>query len=452
MLPIKPNWSEEMKIQSKTTRDHPVWPQILLPAIMLVMLASATGFAQELRKEGRYYVTEIKRNFTVQPAGTLEMNGIQGDIDITVWPKNEVQIVERLRMDVYTEEEAKRALEETKASYRQSGDRIIVGGMERSRNWLQSDFQISLPATFNLDVSTSGGNITARQIKGTARLRTSGGDVTLIETGGNIRATTSGGNVIVRDAEGDIDVKTSGGNLELERIKGILAGATSGGNISLRGASKDVRLRTSGGDVEIFDTDGSVNASTSGGNVRVENVRGRVDASTSGGDVILSNIKQEVEASTSGGDVRATGLYAPARLRTSGGDVNARDVQASINAATSGGDVDVEFTLKDFTKPHAITLKSSGGSITLAIPEKLPANIFAEIRLGDGRWFSRERYDISSDFPLKIQREEGGKEEGRRGISSSGNYIRGEGQINGGGDPITLTTSAGNITIRKLVR
>jgi len=410
----------------------------------LLMLIGAAGFAQDVRKEGRYYVSEIKRNFNVPATGTLEMAEITGDIDITVWPKNEVQILERLRMDVYTEEEAKRALEDRKASYSQSGDRIIVRGEgRRSRESLESSFQISLPATFNLDISTSGGNISARQIKGTSRLRTSGGDVTLLEIGGTVRAVTSGGNVTVRDGDGDIDVKTSGGDLDLERIKGVLIGATSGGNIMLRGATKDVRLRTSGGDVEIIDTDGAVIASTSGGNVRVENVRGRVEASTSGGDVILRNIKQEVEAATSGGDIDAVGLFGASRLRTSGGDVQLRDVQASVSAATSGGDVEVEFTLKDFTKPHTIDLKSSGGEIILTIPEKLPATINAEIRLGDSRWESRERYDISSDFALKISREDDRRE---------GRYIRGEGQINGGGDLITLITSAGNITIRKSAR
>jgi DUF4097 and DUF4098 domain-containing protein YvlB len=409
----------------------------------MMLFIGVAAFAQDVRKEGRYYVSEIKHNYTVSAAGTLEMANITGDVDVTVWPKNEVQILERLRMDVYTEEEAKRAVEDKKASYTQSGDRIIVRGEQRSRDWIQSNFQISVPATFNLDIATSGGNISARQVKGTTRLRTSGGDVTLVETGGSVRATTSGGNVTVRDSDGDVDVKTSGGDLELERIKGLLTGATSGGNITLRSATKDVRLRTSGGDVEIIDTDGSVNASTSGGNIRVENVRGRVDASTSGGDVILRNIKQEVEASTSGGDVDAVGLFAPARLRTSGGNVEVRDAQASLSASTSGGDVEVEFTLKEFTKPHAIDLKSSGGDVTLTIPEKLPANILAEIRLGDGRWSGWERFDISSDFPLKIQREEDGRE---------GRYIRGEGQINGGGDPITLMTSAGNITIRKLAR
>jgi DUF4097 and DUF4098 domain-containing protein YvlB len=417
---------------------------VLFQTAIFMLCLSLASFAQELRKEGRYYVSEIKRNFNVSATGTLEMSDITGDIDISVWPKNEVQILERLRMDVYTEEEAKRALEDRKASYTQSGDRIIVRGEgRRSRESLESSFQISVPAAFNLDIATSGGNISARQIKGTSCLRTSGGNVTLLEVGGTVRATTSGGNVDVRDSDGDIDVKTSGGNLDLERIKGVLVGATSGGNIMLRGATKDVRLRTSGGDVEIIDTEGAVTASTSGGNVRVENVRGRVEASTSGGDVILRNIKQEVEAATSGGDIDAVGLFGAARLRTSGGDVQLRDVQASVSAATSGGDVEVDFTLKDFTKPHTIDLKSSGGEIMLTIPEKLPATITAEIRLGDGRWFSRERYDISSDFPLKIQREEESRE---------GRYIRGEGQINGGGDLITLTTSAGNITIRKATR
>jgi DUF4097 and DUF4098 domain-containing protein YvlB len=407
------------------------------------MIVVATGFAQELRKEGRDYVADITRNFTVQPGGTLEMSEVQGDVNVSVWQKNEVHILEHLSIDVFTEEEAKHAVEAMKASYRQVGDRIIVSGAERSRRWIQSDFQVSVPASFNLDIGTNGGNISVRQVKGTSRLRTSGGDVSLLETGGSIRASTSGGDVTVRDADGDVDVKTSGGDLELERIKGILSGATSGGNITLRGATKDVRLRTSGGDVEISDTDGAVTASTSGGNVRVENVRGRVDVSTSGGDIDLRNIKQEIEASTSGGDVDALGLLAPSRLATSGGDVLARDIQASINASTSGGNVEVEFTQKDFSKPHVITLNTSAGDVTLSIPEKLPATILAEIRLGDSRWFSRERYDISSDFPLKIQREEDRRE---------GRYIRGEGDINGGGDLITLTTSAGNITIRKLVR
>ncbi|MFQ5630172.1 MAG: hypothetical protein ACE5I1_15495, partial [bacterium] len=68
----------------------------------------------------------------------------------------------------------------------------------------------------------------------------------------------------------------------------------------------------------------------------------------------------------------------------------------------------------------------------------LPAKIIAEIRL-DRRNRRYDRYDIYSDFPISKQK----LEEDRREI------IRGESEINGGGDVIHLVTSGGNIYIKK---
>jgi hypothetical protein len=106
---------------------------------------------------------------------------------------------------------------------------------------------------------------------------------------------------------------------------------------------------------------------------------------------------------------------------------------------TSGGDVNVEITLKDFNKPHTIELNTSGGDITLVLPEKIPATIQAEIFLS-GMREHMERYDIYSDFPLtKASPDE-----------TNGHIIRSNGQINGGGDPVNLKTHNGNIYIKKL--
>ncbi|MGH7494235.1 MAG: DUF4097 family beta strand repeat-containing protein [bacterium] len=408
-------------------------------AICAVVVAAAR--AQDLKREGRWYVTEIKKTFQVGADGMLEMRNVNGDVTVQSWAQNSVEIIETLRMDVFTEEEARHVREASEASYSQSGNRIVVEGRERSRRSVDSYFKVNVPATFGLDISTSGGDLSVYRVKGTTTLHTSGGNIDLIETGGTVRANTSGGDVNVRDAEGDLVVKTSGGNLELERIKGTLDAKTSGGNITLRVANKSVDLSTSGGNIEIIDVEGNVNARTSGGNVEVDNTGGRVDVATSGGDLVLRDIKGELDGATSGGDIRAERLHATSRLATSGGDVIVRDLMASLSAETSGGNVEVEMTLTDFKKPHSLTLSSSGGNIELAIPEKLPAKIYAEIHLED-RWSWGERYDISSDFPLKIERGEGERRWGK--------YIRGEGDINGGGDPITLKTSAGNITIRKL--
>jgi DUF4097 and DUF4098 domain-containing protein YvlB len=413
-------------------------PMFLLAFLMLAFASEAAG--QTIRKEGRWYVAEIKKSFKASAEGSLEMRDITGNVDLQGGAQNTVEILESLRLDVFTEEEAKRVLEACEDSYSQIGPRIVVDGRGRSRRSIDSRFRISVPTGFNVDVDTEGGDLTAERIKGTINLRTSGGDVTLAETGGSLNVSTSGGDINVRDAEGSTILKTSGGNLELERIKGTLTAKTSGGNITLRSASKTVELQTSGGDIEILDVEGDVMASTSGGDVQVERTGGRVEVSTSGGDVTLRDVKGELRGSTSGGDIWGERLHAPTRLSTSGGQIRVRELMASLEAKTSGGDVEVEMTLADFKKPHAITLSSSAGDIDLVIPEKLPARILAEIYLED-KWGFGERYDLSSDFPIKIERGEGEKRWGR--------YIRGEGDINGGGDLITLKTSAGNITIRK---
>jgi len=411
----------------------------LVVMILLAVMVEHSP-AQEIRQEGRRYVAEIKKEFKAGPQGTLEIRDVTGDVAVSTVAQNTVTIFETVSMEVFTMEEARQVLKVCQDSYSQSGEFVRVDGRERPRRSSESQFRVTVPSRFNVDLSTSGGDLTIRQLMGNATLRTSGGDIELAETGGEVNATTSGGDVVVRDAGGRVAVKTSGGDLRLERINGILDGRTSGGSISLRVASQTVDLRTSGGDIDIFEVNGNVTASTSGGDVNVENTAGSVEVSTSGGDIVLRNIKGEIKAATSGGDVRATTLLSAARLRTSGGDIEVRDLKASLEAATSGGEVGVEMTLADFSKPHDLTLSSSGGSIELTIPEKLPARIQAEIQL-DESWRFGDRYDIESDFPLRIERNEAGERGGR--------FVRGAGEINGGGDAITLKTSAGNIIIRK---
>ena len=100
-------------------------------------------------------------------------------------------------------------------------------------------------------------------------------------------------------------------------------------------------------------------------------------------------------------------------------------------------------TLKDFTKDHHVTLKSSGGNIKLYIPAKLPATIDATLKISG---FSMNDYNISSDFPLTTERDKESKDRRSKRVE----LIHSQGKINGGGDLIKLETSNGNIEIIKL--
>ncbi len=419
--------------------------QLLVSTIVLILcvafLFPAHLSGQEtIRKEGRYYIADIQKEFKVNAGGNLTMEGIRGDVDISTWSKNIVRIHEVRKMDVYTEEEAKAVLKDLKSVYQQNGNTIKVGAEGTYRKYMNSEFIVKLPVSFNVDVGTKGGDIKVADLKGAVHLATSGGDVDLMNIDGEVNAKTSGGDITINKTSKAANVKTSGGDIEITDVDGEVNAKTSGGDIMVKNNKSNVNVKTSGGTINLYNVGAKIDAHTSGGDVVVNGSKGALSVSTSGGDIKLQNIGGVIQARTSGGDIEGNNIMDGITASTSGGDIELRDVKGFIEAATSGGDIDAEMTLKDFSRDHHVELKSSGGDIVLRVPENLPATIDATIKVSG---FSRSDYNIYSDFPLKLQKAEAEK---KRGIRE----IRGEGSINGGGDQIKIITSNGNIEIKKL--
>jgi len=408
---------------------------------------TSSVFAQELTKRGRYYIAEITKTFKVQEGGKLIIDDVRGDVRVTTWDKKEVFIKELKRMDVYKEKETKTVLEKSKSSHRQSGNTIEIGGEYYSRDWIKSEFDVTVPKVFMVDIQTRGGDISVRRLKGEVRLKTSGGDIVLEEIDGEVDAHTSGGDIEVINSTQSVRIKTSGGDIELENIGGPVVAKTSGGDIVLRNSKSRMDLHTSGGSIEIKDAGGRVKAHTSGGDIDVVNTQGDVEVHTSGGDIDFHNIGGRLDASTSGGDIKGDIISGSVYTSTSGGDIDLKDVRGGVEGKTAGGDISVEITLKDFKKNHGVDLRTNGGELVIYIPENLPATIRAEIEISD----SWEDYNIYSDFPLTSTEDTREERRSRRRHRSS-RSIRSEGDINGGGDLIELYTVNGDIHIKKLRR
>ncbi|MFI7102997.1 DUF4097 family beta strand repeat-containing protein [Streptomyces sp. NPDC050161] len=111
----------------------------------------------------------------------------------------------------------------------------------------------------------------------------------------------------------DVDLHTSGGDITVSGMSGSVAAETSGGDITLDdSAARTAKVRTSGGDVTAGFTKvpDDVSGRTSGGDVTIRLPKGSyaVDASTSGGNRKVSvttdaSAAHKVAAHTSGGDV-----------------------------------------------------------------------------------------------------------------------------------------------------
>ncbi len=413
------------------------------PMILIVFILFSSTMAQEnLKKEGRYYVADIDKEFTVEKSGDLVMENINGDVTVTVWDKNSVKIHEIRKMDVYTQNEAEAILKDASSTYSQQGNTIRVGSRDHFRSHTESIFDISVPGEFNVDINTSGGDISITEVKGTAVLKTSGGDIELLRVDGKVDASTSGGDVRVVQNTNAVTLRTSGGDIDVIDVAGEVVAKTSGGDVSVRNNKAHVDVKTSGGDIRLENVGAEIEASTSGGDIVVDSSAGSIDVSTSGGDIDLRNINGVARGHTSGGDIQATHVLNGVEVKTSGGDIILKDIQGFIDGATSGGDIEAEMTLKDFTKDHRVDLKSSGGNLTLWIPDKLPATVRAEVKITESSWGKGFRdYNIESEFQLT-------KETNDKG--NGGNYILVQGKLNGGGDLINLQTTNGSIYIKKL--
>jgi DUF4097 and DUF4098 domain-containing protein YvlB len=352
----------------------------------------------------------VAESFKVEKGGNLfvDIDHIGADIHVKVWSKLEVTVrAEGIRENDLEDLE----IEQDGNTVRVDLD---VGNGRRSHR--SARFYINVPSEFNLDVGTSGGDISVvGSIEGTVVASTAGGDIEVDDVDGDIKLRTSGGDVTAGNVGGDARLGTSGGDVKIGDVGGSLAVGTSGGDITAGEVKKDL------------------GAGTSGGDINCDKVGGEAGVETSGGDIELGPVAGEVTAKTSGGDVEILGATGRAIAKTSGGDIKLANIIGSVEAATAGGDIRVEL---DPTNAARSSMESKGGDITLYLPANAKVTIEAEIRLRDWDRHGDDDYQIRSDFTAeKLERN-------NREIWAR--YV-----INGGGEVISIETVNGDIEIRK---
>ncbi len=267
-----------------------------------------------------------EKTFQISSGKTLRINTRPGDVMVTPWEKNEVYI------KVFGNDKAREKME---FEFNGNSDEVVVTGKYENKflNWGNSGiklrYEIKTPSNFDVEVSTSGGDVRVGGIKGSITLKTSGGDVDIKETRGSLIISTSGGDITLENPEGKTKASTSGGDIKGVNYKGDLKVSTSGGDISLNGGNGSISAKTSGGDIKL---------DYSGNNEGIE-------LATSGGDIdiyVPSDFKASIKLSSSGGDVDSdfkTENQTSRKKRKLEGDINGGG--PLLTAKTSGGEINL---------------------------------------------------------------------------------------------------------------
>lgn len=229
------------------------------------------------------------KNFKIEAGKLLTLSTEGGDVNITPWHRNEVEV------KIYGNENTKEKYD----FYFESDNQSVNIKAERKNKWnffsnLRLKYEIKVPAKFNMKISTAGGDIKAGGVEGEISLNTSGGDIWADRLTGTLRLRTSGGDINVYSNDASIDANTSGGDIKVEYA----------------GYNKGIELRTSGGDIEISlpaDFNANVDLSTSGGDVSCRFRLNKVEK-MSRTRIIgeINNGGNKLVASTSGGDIEVT--------------------------------------------------------------------------------------------------------------------------------------------------
>ena len=263
--------------------------------ILSIVLSSVSfSFAQE----------DKEKTFNVSRGDKLKVSSSFGNISYDLTSGNEVKVIAK---NVLSSE-----LRQLRIEKKGSTIDIEFRG-EDSRNF---SFEISGPATLDLDFQTGGGNVAVNgNVEGFVDISTAGGNISTGDINGKADISTAGGNIKINDVNGDADVSTAGGDMKFGNINGTADISTGGGNIKIGSINKSADVSTGGGNISIDDIGGNADVSTGGGNIKIERVSGSADISTGGGNIKLASATGKVDVST-GGSISALMFPAPVLAST----------------------------------------------------------------------------------------------------------------------------------------
>jgi DUF4097 and DUF4098 domain-containing protein YvlB len=253
---------------------------------------------------------------------------------------------------------------------------------------VSSDLEIMVPKDATIEARGRSVDFDISDVAGGVEINSEKSGVRLQNIGGRIVVDTRSSDIIrVLDAKGDVELKGRGRDIELENIAGqVMIDGSYSGETSLRKLAKPARFESP---VTEF---------------KVEGVPGEVRIS-------LSNI--------SGTDIKG-----PLTLKAKSKDLVLAEVTDSVTVDIDRGDIE----LRQSKPPQGrIDVQVRSGDIELAVPQTSKFSLNAVT----------ERGDVTNDFDSRIKEDR---------TDRSGKLT---GSL-GGGPEVKLTTSRGEITVRKI--
>jgi DUF4097 and DUF4098 domain-containing protein YvlB len=249
----------------------------------------------------------------------------------------------------------------------------------------RADLTIELPKTTTTDVNAGHGDVTIEGLTGASTVTANHGDVKFSDMGASVQARMSHGDVSAHAVTGDVSVDGHTNDVTLSEI---------GGKVLLDGEFF--------GDTHLEQVGSAVHFHSSRTDLELPQVGG--DITMDSDDLHVSQPTGPVRITTRSKNIEVTQLAGDAHIQNSNGEV-------TITAAAPVGNLQVS---------------NENGPITLTVPPSADFTVNASTS-GDG--------DLETDFPISV--------------TGSDTHHSLEGQVGKGGGKLELSTSHGDLRLRK---
>jgi len=373
-------------------------------ALILFCAGASIGAAKD---EG-----ETTKLFNVNKGGKLTVDVNPGAIRIATWSKDQVEI----KIRGLDEEQA------SKVEMTSDKNNVSILYEEGWSSEGDAEFEITVPAKYNLDLKTSAGDISLmNDIDGYVKAATSGGDLSFKDVSGELSAESSGGSISAANVGGNLNVNTMGGDINIGNVKG-----------------KENKINTMGGEITIGKSVSGVSAKTYGGDIVAGDAGGNSEFITYGGNISVGSVSGSVNMETYGGNLELKGANGKVKGKTNGGNIDLSNIKGSVDVRTMAGEVSVMLEPSPNSESRITT---NAGSITLQLPTS--AKVTVEARVHVQGWWKEAKNDrkIVSDFEEQSYKTDDNRHE------IVGTYV-----LNGGGSKIFLKSVNDQILIKKAVK
>jgi DUF4097 and DUF4098 domain-containing protein YvlB len=261
--------------------------------IFLFFCTSLGAAAEEIDKN-------FHKTFSVKTGDSLALRFGDGNVTITPWDKDILDVTVRYWADVDLVGVRLGGRDTFDVEFRQSGDTVYVIGKEPSGAALgfynervhEYFYEIHSPRTLRLDLEGDDGDLSIENWAAEIEIQIDDGDIRLKDI--------AGGRTVVRGEDSDVKIEKLSGDLEVN---------LDDGDLTLVACDfRSCRVESEDGDVTVRQCGGAFDITTDDGNVVLEKAEAQgLNISTADGDIqvdLLAGPKLDGELKTDDGDIQ----------------------------------------------------------------------------------------------------------------------------------------------------